>query len=157
MLRSLAIAARGLDQLLHTAHQQRIRQLRKIQQMRRHSEATAALHRSWQLKQKQEEEQQRHIQEERQQAARAKLQHEQLIEVNFHASHRLHYHSGWISIVLLCCSNTTASEALHREMSHLPKQQFCYPIPGANCCLPFSSVVCVMLVVASAEPCVLVS
>ncbi|KAL3142838.1 hypothetical protein ABBQ38_003131 [Trebouxia sp. C0009 RCD-2024] len=48
--------------------------------MRRHSEATAALHRSWQLKQKQEEEQQRHVQEERQQAAKAKHEHEQLIE-----------------------------------------------------------------------------
>lgn len=49
--------------------------------MRRHSEATAALQHSWQLKQQQEEEQQQHRQEERQQAARAKQQHEQLIEV----------------------------------------------------------------------------
>lgn len=51
--------------------------------MRRHSEATAALHRTWQLKQKEEEEHQRHIQEERQQAAKAKHQHEQLIEVHY--------------------------------------------------------------------------
>lgn len=79
----MQLSVRGLDQLLHTAHQQRIRQLKKIQQMRRHSEATAALHRTWQLKQKEEEEHQRHIQEERQQAARAKHQHEQLIEVHY--------------------------------------------------------------------------
>ncbi|DBA76795.1 TPA: hypothetical protein ACH3X2_008818 [Trebouxia sp. C0005] len=77
---SILNATRGLDQLLHTAHQQRIRQLRKIQQMRRHSEANAALHRSWQLKQQQEEEHQKHVQEERVQAVRAKQQHEQLIE-----------------------------------------------------------------------------
>ena len=77
---------RGLDQLLHTAHQQRIRQLRKIQQLRRHSEASAALHRSWQLKQEQEEEQQRQRQLERQQAAKAKQQHEQLIEVSMQTS-----------------------------------------------------------------------
>ena len=49
--------------------------------MRRHSEATAALHHSWQLKQEQEEQQQRNRQEERQKAARVKQQHEQLIEV----------------------------------------------------------------------------
>ena len=50
--------------------------------MRRHSEANAALHRSWQLKQQQEEEHQKHVQEERVQAVRAKQQHEQLIEVH---------------------------------------------------------------------------
>lgn len=104
----LQYSARGLDQLLHTAHQQRIRQLRKIQQMRRHSEATAALHHSWQLKQKEEEEHQRHIQEERQQAAKAKHQHEQLIEVRLYA---FVPHVLTFDVMLLCCINL--SKLLH--------------------------------------------
>ena len=71
---------RGLDQLLQTAHQQRVRQLRKIHQLRRHSEANAALKRQWELKQQEEAEQLRQRQIESQNAARAKLQHEHLIQ-----------------------------------------------------------------------------
>ena len=78
---SLLVPCRGLDQLLTAARNQRVRQLRKIQQLRKQNEVAAAHHRSWQLKQRREAERLQKIEDERQHMVQERLAKEDSLQV----------------------------------------------------------------------------
>lgn len=80
----LPVACRGLDQLLTAARNQRVRQLRKIQQLRKQNEVAAAHHHSWQMKQRREAERLQKIEDERQHMAQERLAKEDSLQVKFH-------------------------------------------------------------------------
>lgn len=80
----LPVACRGLDQLLTAARNQRVRQLRKIQQLRKQNEVGAAHHHSWQMKQRREAERLQKIEDERQHMAQERLAKEDSLQVKFH-------------------------------------------------------------------------
>lgn len=71
---------RGLDQLLTAARNQRVRQLRKIQQLRKQNEVGAAHHHSWQMKQRREAERLQKIEDERQHMAQERLAKEDSLQ-----------------------------------------------------------------------------
>ena len=75
---------RGLDQLLTAARNQRVRQLRKIQQLRKQNEVAAAHHHSWQMKQRQEAERLQKIEDERQHMVQERLAKEDSLQVTSH-------------------------------------------------------------------------
>ena len=75
---------RGLDQLLTAARNQRVRQLRKIQQLRKQNEVAAAHHDSWQMKQRREAERLQKIEDERQHMVQERLAKEDSLQVTFH-------------------------------------------------------------------------
>ena len=75
------VPCRGLDQLLTAARNQRVRQLRKIQQLRKQNEVAAAHHHSWQIKQRQEAERLQKIEDERQHMVQDRLAKEDSLQV----------------------------------------------------------------------------